>query len=239
MLPGRAKISLTKPASSCLETLCLSQSLSERILDRCKKLRITLSHALPVISQVAQARVLHHLWLRGQISDIDWENRKKQPMYFEGSVNLRAALYPSFFSEPRTAQSSVFVSSFVHVLPFMPTPKNHRSNDNLALPGNPSNFSKWMSRERFISRSRLIKKQGSEILKHPLFLELSAIRNTRDTWRSKKIAMSWNGMESRKNVFSSGAEDNIEFDVDHRPGINDPIMANNGGSMGNVSSFFD
>ncbi|KAG1871834.1 hypothetical protein DFJ58DRAFT_903936 [Suillus subalutaceus] len=66
-----------------------SRAVSSTILTNCHRLGISMNSAYYALSQVAMARVLCRRYLRGQISEEEWEYRKRQPMYVLGPINLR------------------------------------------------------------------------------------------------------------------------------------------------------
>jgi hypothetical protein len=85
------KIFLT-PALSRRIDLSLPSGVSQQIVQTCRAHSVTFGQAFPVLAQVALSRVLHRRYLRGEITEEDWQHRLRQPTHTGGPLNLRPLL---------------------------------------------------------------------------------------------------------------------------------------------------
>lgn len=219
---------LLTPAHSRLTTQSLPLDVSSRILASCRRAKITFGHAFAVLSQLAHARILHRQRLRGQISEGEWQERKQQPMNFMGPLNLRPYLSPEWFQGGGSGEVCVLVTCYSTKLPFMPT--SGRGSEHWEDGAPP--FSDLLSKERFLHRSRIVKKQCVSYMQHPLFLELVALWNEQRGACAKETAGQWRDLQ-RKGDSLGEAEDKSAVRCSSASNI---IFANSGSSMGNVST---
>ena len=118
--------------------------------------------ALPVITQLATARILQKQHGEGRISDAEWERRKREPMHFFLPVSLRPYLNQEWVEKGGLAEVFLSVNLFFCTLPFIPTVPEYGPKDGKAL----------LSDGRFLLRCNHIKRQMSSYMQHPLFLEI-------------------------------------------------------------------
>lgn len=80
------------PARSRRITLSFPVDVSQKILEACRANFVTFGHAFPVIAQAALSRVLHRQYLKGEITEEQWQYRLRQPTHTGGPLNLRPML---------------------------------------------------------------------------------------------------------------------------------------------------
>lgn len=150
-----------------------SPTLSRKMVATCRRHQITFGNAHTVLSQIASSRVLHRRYLRGDISEEEWEWRKREPFNIYGPVNLRPYLDKGWFERGGATVITMAISHFFFKLPFMPAVPYARSEQHLFPLNNGSPpFSSLLSHGRFLLRCNSIKQQSKQFLHHPLFLEL-------------------------------------------------------------------
>jgi hypothetical protein len=176
------------PAVSRTLRLRLSKELSGRVLGTCRQAGITFGHALSVLAQLAHARVLHRLYAQGSLSETDWTHRIKQPMHQSGPFNLRAHLDKEWLATGGADRVCVAISFYRTTLPALPVARLLR--DNSQVLENPP-FQAMLSRGRFLHRCRMVKKQTSAFLTHPLLPEFSQIMRPARAETSRLIALDW------------------------------------------------
>ncbi|EKM60578.1 uncharacterized protein PHACADRAFT_51780, partial [Phanerochaete carnosa HHB-10118-sp] len=169
----------------------LSAALSRKIAQGCHALHVTLSSALPVLSEIAFARVLHRLRSKGQISDEDWEHRRRQPMHFAGPINYRPYLDRGWLRAGGWNEMCIAISYYNFVLPFMPT------SSALDETGAPS-FSALLSPERFLARARIAVAEAKYQLTHPLIDEFHLLLMPKRSKHRRATAMAWRARQVGK-----------------------------------------
>ena len=219
------------PALSRTQTLELPVSTSLAIIETCRKLGITFGNALPVISQIAHARILHRLrYKKNEISDSEWDFRLKQPMHFAGPLNLRPYLDQDWYKNKGGASEICLAINFYnYVLP--PLPRSHLPPDqwNGVFPP----YESLLSNKRFLHRSRMTRQQITATMKHPLFVDISACRGPGRIARARGFAMNWRAQQNGEPVQAVGANNtNVGGDVPF-------VFSNGGASLGNVSVSFN
>ncbi|KAF8515960.1 hypothetical protein JB92DRAFT_2912691 [Gautieria morchelliformis] len=157
----------------------LSEELVNRVLKSCRQAGITFGHALPVLVQLAYARILHRLYAQGALSEAEWTHRIAQPMHFSGPLNLRPYLDPEWLATGERA---------VNTLPAMPVART-LPRGSLALENPP--FDTLLSKGRFLHRCRIAKKQTSDFLNHPLQTEFAQILRLPKLRKARSNALNW------------------------------------------------
>lgn len=178
--------SLTPAKSRVVHDGC-SLKLSKRIIANCRRHKITIGQAHPVLSQIAGARVLHRRYIRGEISEAEWDLIKKQPFNIHGPLNLRPYLDREWYNKGGSTVVALCINYFSFKLPFMP------SNCELPLDNGSPSFESLISDARFLLRCRMVQKQSQAFMRHPLFFELAHAKlppsldariTAANTWRS-------------------------------------------------------
>jgi hypothetical protein len=178
-----------------------------------------------VLAQVALTRILCRRYIRGNISNDEWEFRKREPMHTAGPMNLRPLLDRDWYDKGGAANVSVSIGFFFYTLPFMPLGLASRLAVGSRLPS----FRALLSPERFLLRCNLIKDQAARVTKHPLFFDIATARLLGRVERIKGVAMKWReGLEKPVTV----GKHNIPV---AEQGFYGPVVGHGGSSFGNVS----
>ncbi|KAF7294868.1 hypothetical protein MIND_01024700 [Mycena indigotica] len=157
------------PARSAMRRVQLSPAETSRLLQNCRHCRITVGNALPVLAQVALARVLCRKFLRGEIEAAEWEFRRQQPSHTAGPVNIRPYLDSNWYQAGGKENVSVYVGYFYLTASFTPLPR-------LSLGDRLPEMTELMSHGRFLLRCNRMKQLATKYLQHPLFFEIGAAR---------------------------------------------------------------
>ncbi|KAL7284294.1 hypothetical protein ACG7TL_001577 [Trametes sanguinea] len=167
-------------------------SQSRAIIDAARRRGVTLGAAMPVISQMALARVLHRRYTRGDMSAEEWEHRRRQPMHYGGPLNLRPYLDEEWRRKGGWSEVALMIDFYDCTLPAMPTPFGTRKDADVPAEDGAPPFSVLLSRERFIHRVRDVKRQIARAVEHPLFLDIAHARQERlYTPRKKMVVEHW------------------------------------------------
>jgi hypothetical protein len=178
--------------------MAFSAKESAQIFATCRENKITFGHALTVLGQVALSRVLHRRYLRGEISNEEWEHRKRQPMHQGGPVNIRPFMDKEWYQNGGGGDIVLTVGFSTATLPFMPF-SDSRENLDLGAP----KLEALLSKKRFFYRCRIVKSSHDKILRGPLVLHTAALATR--TKASQSTALLW------KKITGSST---VEFD-DH------------------------
>ncbi|KAI0647047.1 hypothetical protein C8Q79DRAFT_1110405 [Trametes meyenii] len=163
-------------------------SESRAILDSCRRYKVTFGAAVPVISQMALTRFLHRRYLRSEISQDEWEYRRRQPMHYGGPLNLRPYLDQEWQSKGGPTNVALMIDFYDVTLPFMPTPYGARNDESVPreADGAPS-YATLLSRARVVYRTKLARRQLANSVRHPLLLEIAHARQPLYVVRQKMI----------------------------------------------------
>ncbi|KAJ7046866.1 hypothetical protein C8F04DRAFT_1061993 [Mycena alexandri] len=172
--------------SGFLRAALFSPAESLPIMQNLRKHGISVGNALPVLAQVAMARVLSRRYVRGEIDAEEWEFRKKQPYHTAGPIDLRPLLDKSWYKNGGQTNVSVNIGYFYFTLGFMSL-----SSANLAPGDSAPEFSKLMSPERFWLRCNRMKHLASVYLNHPLFFEIGEARLAGKITNRRQVAAKW------------------------------------------------
>lgn len=165
----------------------LSVETTAAILAACREKNITLTMALPIVAQLATARILHQQHREGRMADEEWEHRKREPMHFFLPVSLRPYLNQEGVERGGSAEVFLCVNIFYCTLPFMPTAPEYAC-DALSKT--------LLSEERFLLRCNIIKQQMASYMQHPLFLEIVEAGLRQSVAKRKYIASQGCGQAS-------------------------------------------
>ncbi|KIJ68173.1 hypothetical protein HYDPIDRAFT_83607 [Hydnomerulius pinastri MD-312] len=147
-------------------TTVIPPQISKTILATCRAQGITFGNAFSILTHIAMSRVLHKLYLRGRISEEEWQYRRRQPTYITGPLDLRSSLNPVWYRNGGGGELVLSISFFYFTLCFMPT-----SPQGILHGTEPPSFSEMLSPERFRLRCKLVQSQARHFHSHPLFLE--------------------------------------------------------------------
>jgi hypothetical protein len=168
--------------------LQFSEEVANRVLKTCRQAGITFGHALPVLCQLAHARILHRLYAQGALSEAEWTHQIAQPMQFIGPLNLRPYLDPEWLATGGAGRVCTVVSYYRNRLPAMPVARTlPRGSPALEKPP----FEALLSRGRFFHRCRIAKKQTSDFLDHPLKTEFAQLLKLPRIAKARSNALNW------------------------------------------------
>lgn len=89
---------------------------SQTIILNCQKNKFTFGNAYPILAQIALTRVLCRRYLRGDISEEEWEFRKKEPMFTAGPINLRPYLDKNWLEQGGISNVSLAINFYRYPL---------------------------------------------------------------------------------------------------------------------------
>ena len=203
------------------------RNVSIIILSNCRRHNVTLNSAYHVLSQVALSRVLIRRYLRGEISEEEWEYRKRQPMLFLGLVNLRPYWNWDWFQNGGSGEVGPNFSFYKHVPPFMPlgaiASKNRYDRE---LVGGAPHFQDLMSFGLFLLRCAWLESKIEKLFQHPLFLEICIATHSSALEGNVMRAKNWGREQAAPSI---GDQQPTPLQA---PG---PIVTHHGSSLGNVS----
>lgn len=153
----------------------------------CRKHQLTFGNVFPVIGQIALTRVLLRQYLCGEISDEEWEFRKREPMSHAGPWSLRPFLDKDWVEAGGLANVCLSIGFIAFSLPYMPLGSASEVRPGMSLPS----YGELLSLRRFILRSKAIREQSVCYMKHPLFLELAAFSLPEQVARLAGVAQQW------------------------------------------------
>ena len=168
-----------------------SQSETAAILDGCKRQKLTFGAALPVVCQLAITRILHRRYLRGEISEEEWEHRRRQPIHFGGPINLRPYVDADWQRKGGLTEIGLMIDIYECTLPFMPTPFGTRRDESVPRVNGAPPYSALMSHARFFHRARFLKDQLQKRATHPLILDIAQARQPSYILGKKKAMTHW------------------------------------------------
>ncbi|THU87270.1 hypothetical protein K435DRAFT_348677 [Dendrothele bispora CBS 962.96] len=213
--------SMQTPARSASVVDSFSVAESLRIIQNCRKNGLTFGNVYPVLGQIAMTRVLCRKYLSGQISQKEWEFRKREPMLNAGPINLRPYLDSNWYEKGGANNICVSISFFFFVLPYMPL----GSAAGLAVGDDLPSFEALLSQKRFLFRCNSIKKQSADLLKHPRFLDMGLVRLPERLQRTRGSAVGWREGNSLYHGDLLSAQQQIETGS---------VTGHGGSSMGNM-----
>ncbi|KAF9484726.1 hypothetical protein BDN70DRAFT_849389 [Pholiota conissans] len=176
----------TPAASRTMNVIC-SPETTRNVLSNCRKNNITFGNAYPVIAQIATARLLLKRYLRGEISEDEWDFRKRQPMSSVGPLNLRPFLDQDWIKAGGNNHVCVAIGFFFFQLPMLPLGSASFLRPGATVPSYDSMIPKY----RFLHRSRLIQDQARNFHNHPLFIELGSIPRPMRVALHKQVGLQW------------------------------------------------
>ncbi|KAH9946117.1 uncharacterized protein BXZ73DRAFT_72957 [Epithele typhae] len=191
-IPNMAtKTSYRTPAKTARAAAGFSRAESDAVIANCRAHKVTFGTAIVVISQLAITRMLHRRYLRGDISEEEWEFRRRQPMHFGGPLNLRPYMEPHWLSNGGATEPGLHIDFYEASLPFMPTPFGTRRDEGVPRVDGAPPYSALLSRERFCYRSRMFRQQLQRLVRNPLVIDIAEVRTPLYVLRKKRMAFGW------------------------------------------------
>lgn len=197
--------------------------MSAKVLKTCRALGITFGNALPVLSQIAHARLLHRLHHQGKIAAEEWAYRRTQPMHFTGPINIRPYLDREWYQSGGAHEVVLAIGFWNTILPLMPV------SSVVEEDGTPP-FTSLLSNEQFIHRARLAKEQQTQTLKHPLLHELHELRMPNRVRSTRGLTEMWQAQVDGREYAGNEAHFGGSFRT-----MGACVFSNGGSSLGNVS----
>lgn len=139
------------------------------MIQSCRANGLTFGSVLPILGQIAMARVLCKRYLQGKISQGEWEFRKVEPMIDAGPLNLRPFLDPEWFKNGGATNASLAIGYYFYRLPFIPLGDAANLSSSASLPSHGD----MLTKARFIYRCQTMKRNIADFMKHPLFFEMN------------------------------------------------------------------
>ncbi|KAI0368115.1 hypothetical protein BV20DRAFT_488223 [Pilatotrama ljubarskyi] len=166
-------------------------SESRTMLDSCRRHKVTFGSVIPVLSQMALTRFLHRRYLRGDMSEDEWEHRRRQPTHYGGPLNLRPHLDEEWQRKGGTSEISLMIDYYDCTLPFMPAPFGKLKDASVPCVHGAPPYAALLSRARFFYRAGLVGTQLARILKHPLLPEIARARQPWFLQRRLRMVTHW------------------------------------------------
>lgn len=182
----RRKINYTPetPVVSGLFKFYFTKEATKNILATCREAGVTLGNTMPVLFQMAHARLFHRLHAQGLISHTEWDNKGAWQLL--GPVNLRPFVDPVGH---KLLYSCCALSVYNVTLPRIPMPVNDMDKPS---------YGDFLTQEQFLYRCTLSAKQLKQFLKHPLLVEIAEAREKNAASTSKAIVMWWRAVSENK-----------------------------------------
>ncbi|RXW18665.1 hypothetical protein EST38_g7186 [Candolleomyces aberdarensis] len=132
-------------------------------------------------------RVLCSRYLKGQMSEAEWEFRKTEPMVNAGPLNLRPHVDPDWYQSGGAGNVSISIGFYFCQLPTIPV-----GSATGKLPGDsmPTHFDMLPKRD-FLHRCRTMKKRVMEYIRHPLLFYMNAAYLPPRLIRIKGVVFHW------------------------------------------------
>ncbi|KAG9312362.1 hypothetical protein JVU11DRAFT_7682 [Chiua virens] len=180
------------PARSREMSIMLTPAETATVLANCRLHKVTFGNAYPVLTQMATTRLLYRRYLRGEISEEEWQHRKKEPYTISSPLNLRPYLDKAWFERGGGGEFVTSLSLSFYQLPCMPLGETARSSgQKLGLSDGAPPFSDLLTFDRFRYRVELIKKQAAALFDHPLFLEMVHAASMQRQLRAPSVVLQW------------------------------------------------
>ncbi|KAF8124796.1 hypothetical protein EV363DRAFT_1586770 [Boletus edulis] len=234
-LPCRLKRSTPYVAAkSGLVSTALTHSQTAAVVANCHLHNLTFGNAYLALAQVAMTRVLYRRYLRGDISEEEWEHRKRQPHIGGGPFNLRPYLDKAWFDKGGAGEFMLSISLFYYQLPFMTLGATaEQLGHACVLSDGAPPFPDLLTFDRFLHRAGLIKKQMTAFFSHPLFFEIVYATGLARTEHTRLGALQW----MKRHVESANGRDTWnDSDDEEVLAVTDTpaILAHAGSSFGSV-----
>lgn len=205
------------------------RDVSALIISKCRDYNITLNSAYHTFFQVALSRLLCRRHLRGEISDEEWEYRKRQPMLCVGLVNLRPYCDRDWFNKGGSGEVGLIFSFYQHILPFMPLGAiANKNTDHLELVDGAPLFQDLMSFDRFLLRCASMRSKCETLFRNPRFLDICIAAHSDPLETIAARAASWR-QAGERSMTTAEAHRLLSYKA---PG---PVFSHRGASLGDVS----
>ncbi|PBK78307.1 hypothetical protein ARMSODRAFT_947198 [Armillaria solidipes] len=190
-LPGNFTVHMNENTVDSRKTvLRFTAEETLRILKKCRDHGVAFGNVYVVLGQIAMGRLLCRRYAQGLMTEEEWEFRQTEPTYTMGPVNIRPYLDREWYTRGGAENPMLSIGFYAYPMSFVP----------LKLEGAHSTFEALLSRQRFWYRCRNMKKRATDLLKHPLFLDIGSVRYPQAITMLKELV-------SKAQASSSGEED--------------------------------
>ena len=177
-------------------------------------------------------RILYRRYLRDEISEEEWEYRKRQPYRTFGPLNLRPYLDKEWFEKGGGGEFVLSISIFAYQLPFMTLGQTEQLQcHERDLSGGAPPFSDLLTFDRFLHRARLVKKQAKAFFGHPLLFEFIHAASLAYAQYTYHCALQWTKHAEGAN--GTGLSRNSDEELLTAMDV-PSVTAHGGSSIGNV-----
>lgn len=171
-------------------------------------------------------RVLCRQRVLGLMDDEEWDFRRKEPMYSAGPLNLRPFLDQDWYRAGGHDAVLLAIGFYVFRLLHMSLGKAGSLRKGDPVPS----FRDLLPRNRFIYRSRLVRRQSDLVIKHPLSLDIGQASLQRRIESSEAMVRAW----QQRSISDANASVGIRVSPMDQI-LRGPVAAHGGSSFGAVS----
>ncbi|KAI9460324.1 hypothetical protein HD554DRAFT_2028859 [Boletus coccyginus] len=225
------------PARSNIVYTSLTHTQTAAVMANCRSHDITFGNAFLALAQVAMTRVLYRRYLRGEISEDEWEYRKRQPHISGGPISFRPYLDKTWLAKGGGGEFMLSIGLLFYELPYMTLGKTAEQASQLrVLSDGAPPFSDLLTFDRFLHRTGLIKKQAAAFFGHPLFFEIIRAASLEQVEYTRPHALHWMQSVETANIHDihGNSDDDEVLAVTDIP----MVWAFGGSSAGNVDLTF-
>ncbi|KAF5358407.1 hypothetical protein D9756_001501 [Leucocoprinus leucothites] len=176
-----------QPAGSGNIQTTFTKEETQGVIQGCRQLGMTFGSVYPIAGQVALTRLLCRKYVLGEISEEEWEFRKREPMITAGPLNLRPFLDREWYNKGGATNASLAIGFYFYHLPYMPL----GSASNIKYGSPVPSYDELLSRRRFAHRCVLVKKEADRVLRSPLQYEIGVARFPARIAGGKEVAENW------------------------------------------------
>ena len=195
--------------------VALSTTVTTTLLQNCRLHRISLGAALTVLAQMATARVLHRRYMRGEISEQEWEHIRKQPTHSRGPLSTRPYLDKDWRSKGGDEEVMVAITYFWCTLPSFPSPPGFSKSSVYSFSDGVPSFADLLSHRQFVYRCNMVRNEMKEQVTHPFLMDMSEFHQRDFLDRKRKIYQHWhaslNGETSQNDLRLNGLREGLAF----------------------------
>jgi len=150
---------------------------------------------------MGSARVLHRRYLRGEISEEEWEWYRTQPFHAAGPINFRPFLDREWYDSGGAEVVMFGINFYFVTIPSIPTVSGRwLSQHHSELEDGAPPFSALLPQDHFVRRVQAMKKQLKDILAHPLLFEIGTAHAVERVRSSKAAVGKWRKLQAGEKL---------------------------------------